>query len=794
MPVRVERFFGAIADVLSRWRVLAWLMLQIALIPLLDRPGWITGSVFSLAVIAVTGVFLHTRRADLLLGLLSVIGISAAWHLAARVPLSENLTPKKCSYLARVVGLDASQEGKTRLTVDLLERVYPAAAVVAGRIGLTIPEAFDVSAGSVIEFNAAVKAPPYFLNPGVFNYRDFLRRQNIWGKAFVPDKVLVRVVSPAEPSWRAALRRDFLLQLNAPGVVHGPLLTALVLGRGALPPKQKQLVRNAGLSHLFAISGMNFGIMSAFVFFFVSLGTGLFPRLYQRLPRQKIAAAATMVFVIYYFALVETTPSVIRAGLMIVGYLATILSARPRHLAHMILMAAAIELTFAPMHLFDVSFQLSYLCVLVLAWVAPPLGRYFRERRWFEALPRVAHYFLTLLGVSLLLSALLLPLVLLDFGASPLAGLVNNLWAVPLFDLALVPLALVYVLWASWGLPGDGAILGLLDRVMGIFVTGMETTDAWGLPQIGGIVPWPGQVAIFYAALFLYFVTRRRLVLGMATGVLILSAVVVFYDNHLSFDLRISQIDVGQGDAILIQTRAKNLLIDTGGSPYFDMAERVLVPYFRAVGVRRLDTVVITHADMDHYGGLVGLASEIPIGAIWINDLPVRDPEYASVLANITSRGIPMRVIAAAERVVIAHDLMLDVLAPTPAYAGLSDDNDHSIVLRVTHGDFHALFTGDLERPGEKILLALYPDGLESDLLKVGHHGSATSSGARFLKAVSPKLAMIGVERNSRYGHPVPGVIERLQNVGAEVLRTDQHGMVRIDVSNGSVRVWKFSE
>lgn len=721
-----------------------------------------------------------------------LVFISAAWFWHQQAPLSENIIAKKARYRALVVRSSFEQKGFTRIDVDLKERLFPMKEVVSGRIRLTVGEACPVYAGSVITFLAAVTAPTSYQNPGVFDYARYLRRQNIWGKAFVPRCGQVAIEKAAPPGWRDRLQERIKAGLARVPTKNGPTLQALLLGTRTLDAKTQALVRRAGIAHLFAISGTHFGMMSLIIYLFISVLTAIVPSLYLKVPRQKMAAGVTLVFTLFYMFLVAHQPSVLRAGTMIALYLSAILLNRQRSILYVILFSASVILFFKPMEIFSVSFQLSYLSVLILAIVYRPLKAFFLKHPRLARLPKPVFYLLQLVALSWILNLLLSPLLLLVFGEVPLSGFFNNLWAVPYFQFVVIPFGLVSLLSAltfpTW------VVIALWDSSIGLFYSVLTGLDAWPWPALKGFSPHGLPVLLFYLTVLLGFLVRKRFVF---VGGFVLVAVLlcgIYYQNHLSYDLRITQLDVGQGDATLVQTRKKNILIDTGGHRFFDVGERVVLPYLRHIWVRRLDLVVITHSDYDHYGALSALLENVNIGAVWVSDFREGGPAYERLLEDITDRGIPLRTVATPIREVLGPDTILEVLAPTSDFNRFDSDNDHSIVLKISHRDFSALFTGDISWKAEAILTSLYGDRLRADLLKVAHHGSRTSTTEPFLDLARPWLATIGVAKHSRFGHPHASVLGRLRGRGIKVLRTDLDGAVGVVVRDGHVRPWRYRQ
>ncbi|MBC7225543.1 MAG: MBL fold metallo-hydrolase, partial [Anaerolineae bacterium] len=236
-------------------------------------------------------------------------------------------------------------------------------------------------------------------------------------------------------------------------------------------------------------------------------------------------------------------------------------------------------------------------------------------------------------------------------------------------------------------------------------------------------------------------------------------------------------LDVGQGDAILVQSPdGHQMLVDGGPDPQvLQQALGRVLPFWD----RTLDLVVLTHPDGDHAGGLVDLPARYQVGQVLESGVPADEPASRRWRTQAEGAGIP--VVEARRGMVLdlGGGVVAEVLHPPPDLGSLAGDNNASIVLRVRHGGLAFLLPGDLEREGEAALLQSHQD-LRSAVLKVAHHGSGGGTTEAFLEAVAPELAVVSVGAGNRFGHPSPAVLERLAAQGAVVLRTDLHGTVEI--------------
>lgn len=254
-------------------------------------------------------------------------------------------------------------------------------------------------------------------------------------------------------------------------------------------------------------------------------------------------------------------------------------------------------------------------------------------------------------------------------------------------------------------------------------------------------------------------------------------------------ELRVTVLDVGQGDAIVIQSPSgKVLLVDAGGilPDGDDQGRRVVAGFLRQCGVRRIDALLLTHTDADHIGGAPTLLERFPIGFLLDNGQNPRSSLLDHILTAAHHQGVPRKTARRGQTLDFGDGVTAQILAPAEAQTH-GADNEASIVVRLSYGRIAFLLTGDAEANSEADMVRS-GQPLAADVLKVGHHGSHTSSTPAFLTAVHPRLAVISVGAHNNYGHPAPDVVERLQNSGAQLYRTDRDGAVTCHSDGVTVR------
>jgi competence protein ComEC len=551
---------------------------------------------------------------------------------------------------------------------------------------------------------------------------------------------------------------------RAPPAVAG-LLAGFVTGdtRG-LPTDDADAMRATGLTHLTAVSGTHVAVLVAGVLaltWLVRLG----------------AAGRRLVLALVLVAFAFTTrfqPSVLRAGT--VGLVVLLADARglSRDARHVLAVAVLLLLLLDPLLAGSLGLVLSATAaagVLVLT----PLVR--------DRLPsRVPRRLGDVIAVTVGAQLAVVPVLLTSFGEVPLASLPANVVAVPAAVVAVgiafaaSVVSLVSVDVAAWGF----ALAGVPARV--VLWSAHRFADAGGVVRASS----PAAVAALVAAAGWLLLPRtrprgRQLAAGVTLVALLCGAVPTVLGGRAPGTFVVTAIDVGQGDAFLLETPAARVLVDAG-------EDGTAARWLREHGRRELDLLVVTHGHLDHIGGAAEVVRRLGVREVWYRPFPTDLPEARELLEAAAERGVPVLAPVAGDRALVG-DLALEVLSPPPGRPyrwSRSELNDSSLVVLATWRDRRVLATGDVEAAAQADLLALpetlgRPDLLRVEVLTVPHHGSATTDPA-FLAAVAPPVALISAGRDNRHGHPHPSIVAVLERLGAEVHRTDLEGTVRVEV------------
>jgi competence protein ComEC len=557
---------------------------------------------------------------------------------------------------------------------------------------------------------------------------------------------------------------------------HGPLIAALVLARReGLDRDLQASFAVTGIAHLLAISGFHVGLIAALLYAALRAGGG----------SQRMAAAGAAAASWAYVGFIGFPDAASRAALILSCVAASRWRGYPPSRWGPLAAAGLFLIATDPLRLSRAGFQLSFAGAAgLVAWARPVQERLTGVVSRYRGVHSGAGAPTALLSsVSAGLAATLatLPIVAWHFERVSLVGIPFTLAAAPLVSLAL-PGALVSIaidlVSESAGRLLAGGVATLLEVLvrMTTLVGDWSWVAAWTARPT--VLASCGGVAVAAA------VARSPRVGGDARRVLTLTYAMAFgvgWPAMKALDARgrleIVMIDVGQGDAIAVRTpRDRWVLVDAGPPGGGDGGRHPVVRALRARGVGRIETLVLTHPDLDHIGGAGPVLDHLEPARIVDPLLPAPKSEYAELVEAAAARRIRW-VGARAGDAWELDGVLFRVLHPADLPQDAREGNASSVVLLVSWGDFTALLTGDAYVEVER---AIADQAGDIDVLKVGHHGSTTSTDSTFLTIVKPEVALVSVGRWNRYGHPAPAVLRRLAVSGARIYRTDHHGSVRV--------------
>lgn len=766
----------------------------------------------ALAASAVAAVLLHAGTRRRVVGFALVALVVGALRSRAALTNAEAIhgraialltPPSRCEAEGYVVGSPVVQRGSTpakddepkgRADVELTSGLCGDRKIVAPiRARLHgVPE--DLARGDHVAVIADLAPVHLFADEGSADARAPIARLGVAVSGGVQDvQILAR-------SWsifalvdraRAHVRRRIEASYHPDAAALG---RALVLGETDLDPLDDEAFRVSGLAHLLAVSGTHLVIAVAGVAAALRAIMLRITPLSARLDVGRLAACVAVPLAWAYADFAGGSGSAVRAAAMLsAAMIARALGRRAaaaRTFAWSLLLLAAVD----PLIGCDLSFALSAGATAGLVVLQRPIASVLV--RGPDPIKKV----LTAVATTLAAMAGCTPLLAILAPTLPVLGLFANLIAAPLGELAALPICLAHAILA-WAPPVErgAGILGS-GALMGVRAIARITTSTGAVLHVPPPTPWQlASMVVTIAAAWVAPSKQRRLVtLVLGAGALIALELGAVRAGAPTGILRVSVLDVGQGDSILVDLPdGSAMLVDGGGfvgSPV-DPGKRVILPLLRARRRTRVDVAVLSHPHPDHFTGLASALPEIEVGELWDSgqgEDQGAGPAYAAMLAALRIRGVPIKrpgALCGSPR--RFGGAVVEVLAPCPGYVPDEGANDNSLVVKITLGQRSVLLVGDAEHAEEQGLLRRGAGALRADLLKVGHHGSRTSTSAEFLAAVRPEMAAISSGVRNRFGHPHPTTLATLKAANVEVLRTDRGGEIVWETDGVEVRSYR---
>ena len=787
LPLALAAF--AIGTVLLQWQP----MLPPAL-------AWLgAAAIFALAAILVRMRAPSAYAKGIICGTLAIAAAGAlgfgyaAWR--AEMRLSDALPPEWESVDITVVGviddLPQASELGTRFALAV-ERVETAGASVPERLSLAwyaqrlkggeVDEVPALAAGERWRLVVRLKRPHGTVNPYGFDVEAWLLENGFRATGYVRNddanartEAFAGRASDYVQRARTAVRDRIVAALgDAP---YAGVIVALTIGeQRAIPEAQWRVFNRTGITHLISISGLHVTVFAAIAGGLVYLLARRSAWLTGRIPARKVAAVVGVIAATLYVLLAGAQVPAVRTLLMLAVAAVGLMLARPGTATVIWLWALAIVLAWDPWAGFAPGFWLSFSAVGLLLYAhagrlasPAPASRGARMMRGLRAATRA----------QMLITIGLVPGTLALFQQVSLISPLANALAIPAVTFVVVPLALVGIV-VPVALPFQAAHAAFAALMIPLDWLSTAPAAVW---QQHAPPAWAIAVAILGVA----WVAAPRGVPGR--GLALLALVPLFVVRPPAPDpgtFTMTVLDVGQGLAVVVQTHAHALLYDTG--PRFtetaDAGGRIVAPFLRTTGVRRLDGMVVTHQDADHSGGALSILQTVPVD--WLSSS--LSEENAILVERARDGGIALRC-AAGQRWEW-EGVRFTVLQPA---VGLYDaarvkPNDLSCVVRIDSAHGSALLTGDLEARGELDLVRRDAAVLKADVLLVPHHGSLTSSTPAFIAAVAPEIAVYTPGYRNRFGHPRPAVVARYDAAGIRTFRTDYDGALTFTFAAGVPR------
>jgi competence protein ComEC len=710
-----------------------------------------------------------SRRAWLQAGLVMLAGglwALLAAHCYALQVLPESLAGKEIWVQGVISDIPRSEAHIQRFEL-VVERFAAASDWPPGKLRLSwYSAAQTVRAGERWRLLVKLKPPHGFMNPGGFDYEQWLYQQGIHATGYVRDAEDNQRLAAASPWSVDALRQRLVDDLLAQGSAFRGFWAALAVGhKAAIEPVHWELLIRTGTNHLMAISGLHIGLVAGLVFW---LARRLVPAMLLRyLSADQLAALLALLCAALYAALAGFAIPTQRALVMLLVVLGAVLAKRPLRPVNGLAAALLLVLLLDPLAVLSAGFWFSFLAVAAIAWsLSGRLGRPGLLQQWGRLQWSIA--------------LMLLPLSLLLFQQTSLVAPLANLILVPWVSFLVVPPVLLSLLFIQLYPPLAGLLLQLADASLSLI---------WPLIRMLGDLPlasWqqasasPGLLLLAMLGV-LVLLAPRGVPQRWLGAVLLLPALLASPERPASGAFSMSLLDVGQGLSVYVETRHHRLLFDTGArfSERFDLGERVIVPFLQSRGVRYLDTLLVSHGDNDHKGGARSILQQIHVGQLLgqdIDDLPHTNKQPCAAGQHWRWDGVDFRL-----------------LHPDGPYKAR---NNHACVLHISNAAHSLLIAADIEAEVEARLLHSRPEALAADVLIVPHHGSKTSSTPAWIDAVAPGFALVSAGYRNRFGHPAAPVVARYRQRQIRLLNTADSGAISLDFAARPAplrpRAWRY--
>jgi len=674
-----------------------------------------------------------------------------------------------------------------------------------GKVLLTVRSLVDRwHYGDILRIPLALREPRNFHNPSSFDYEGYLARQEIYLSAFLWDDTVIEHVGFTGNYVRRQLEQ-FRRTVGAFFDAHlddqtAAVLRALIIGdEGLIRKDLREAFSRAGVAHILSISGLHISLVAAAAYSFWWWLLSRSRLLLLALPMPKLASFLALPLVLFYAGLAGGSIATWRSVIMVFAYLFASLIDRQGEIYRSLAFAALLISFLWPGAVLDISFQLSFLSVFSIflgTEIFFPWWKKFSECHSLHLFPkreRIFRWGATYVVVSVCALLGTAPLTAVHFNQVALAGVLANFLIVPLLGSAAVILGLLAVGFIFLNSTLATVLLFCADIVTQVGIWLVEWFASLPYVTLHSVTPTLLELSLLYGFLFSLVVhsifskqsSLVRFLPYVLLGLLLADCTFWIWSRCFHQDLRVTFLDVGQGDAAVVELPGSQVMVIDGGgfaSEDFDTGEAIIAPFLWSRKISQVDILVMSHPQLDHYGGLVYLAEHFFPRELWSNGEQAQSGRFSHFKTVLTKRGVTFRTLCRETSELQLSSIHVQVLHP-PCQRTELDTNNASLVLRLTHGRIDFLFTGDIEATGENLLLAT-GSPLSSKILKVPHHGSRTSSTVAFVNAVDPQVAIASLGYRNRFHFPAREVILRYKKQGSSLFRTDQVGAVTV-ISNG---------
>jgi competence protein ComEC len=685
--------------------------------------------------------------------------------------------------------------------------------IASGKILVNF-EGDNLKYGDIVKIKGNLKNPSENLNPNELSYRKILAQKNIYKIIYVKKenleilgenkKFIYRIVKNIL-NFKNSLVEN--LKKSLPGKIiidnvnyktsYAELLASIIFGSKAvnISNELEEKFRETGIIHILVASGAQISLLLLFSLFILkfrpesSFNLALF-------------SSFSLLLIISYGIMTGGDASIKRAVIMGIVYILAIILKKEYDNLNSLFFSAFLILIFSPQTLYSISFQLSFITCFGIIYFSPTLTEFLSKFK-IKNFEKISYYIIFTISACISAQIFVWPVIAYYFNQVSLVSIISNIFVVPLVAF-LLPMGIL------------GSIIGFFPLKLAVFFNFLNGFSLFLLLKItlffsnfqfsSIYVKTPSIFLIIFWYLFLISIVEIKnknikLNLSKEKLVIIFLFVLAFFTFFKLFQsinrpLTVTFLDVGEGDSIFIENKnGVKILVDGGGIPEnlqseYDVGERIVVPFLRRKGISKIDIVILTHPHNDHLQGLLSVLKNFKVGIVLDSGYENKEnPLYYEFLSLIKEKNIRYKIVKYGDIFNLGSS-KIKILNPQVPYLNLtkSDIDNNGIVFKLTEGNVRFLFTGDIYKEGECKILENGED-IESDILKIPHHGSNTSSSLEFLEKVKPKISIISVGRDNTYGHPSKEVIERIKKIGSSIYRTDKNGAIILKVKNDKIYI-----
>lgn len=622
----------------------------------------------------------------------------------------------------------------------------------------------SIKYGDSLYIEGEFKQPEEARNYKGYNYKQYLKTKKIIGTVELEKS---KILKSSNGSFIHNIQKYIRDTIN--GTLtdeEGNLLLAILLGdKDKLSEDIQESFKTSNLSHMLAVSGAHVSYIIL----------GLTYVLQNSIIGKKNGKIVCIFFLLVFMAITNFTPSVTRACIMAVLTLFSGIIYRKSDVYTNISVAALITLIFNPYSLLDLGFQLSYGGTIgIIIFI-----KRIQEKK---SNSKVINYIKQMALVSIYANIIIIPIMMYHFNTVSFTFIISNIMASPILGIIVIT-GFLFIIASITVKPLTRLIAIFIKPILSILIKISQICSKLPFSNILVVTPYMFNVISYYAIILYCIKSKKNNKCKIIICLLIVLILINFIIYIFPQKLRIFFIDVGQGDSTLIITPdKKTVLIDGGGSDSFDVGEKVLLPYLLDRRILKVDYVLISHFDTDHCGGILTIMEKVKVKNIIISEQAEHSENYERFKKLMIHKKIRLIEVKKGDKIKIGRYSEFKILFPTSRLLSENPLNNNSIVAQFNYNNFKMLFTGDIEKLAEQQILKTEKAEIRADILKVAHHGSKTSSIPEFIKAVRPKIALIGVGKNNTFGHPNQQTIKNLENIKCRIYRTDLQGEIIIKI------------